>query len=92
MALTNVQIDESDARDIDVLHNVKSQILMCVVNLCLIVELCIAMYFAAKNPAELTPIFFRVFFSMLIPTLICAWIARRIILSKAKKALSNAAN
>ncbi|MCU0587292.1 MAG: hypothetical protein MUF52_03965 [Syntrophobacteraceae bacterium] len=40
----------------------------------LIVELCIGMYFAQMDPSNLTATFCKVFFSMLIPTLILAMI------------------
>jgi hypothetical protein len=56
------------------------------VNVLVLVELCVAMYFANENPDDFTPVFFKVFFSLLVPTLILASISKRFIRSKAKKA------
>jgi hypothetical protein len=50
-----------------------------VVNVLVLVELCIAMYMANKNPDEFTPVFFKVFFSLLMPTLILASISKRFV-------------
>jgi len=38
----------------------------------LIVELCVSMYFATKEPDLLTPLFLKYFFSMAVPTFIIA--------------------
>ena len=50
-----------------------------IVNVLVLVELCIAMYIASQNPEEFQPVFLKVFFSLLVPTLILASIAKRLI-------------
>jgi hypothetical protein len=54
------------------------------VNVLVLVELCIAMYMAAQNPEEFTPVFFKVFFALLVPTLILGVISKRFIRPKEK--------
>jgi hypothetical protein len=49
------------------------------VNVLMLAELCIAMYIANQNPDEFQPVFLKVFFSLLVPTLILASIAKRLI-------------
>lgn len=48
------------------------------INLLVVIELFIAMYFASQTPDRLTPVFFTLFFSMLVPTIIAAVVGRRI--------------
>jgi membrane protein CcdC involved in cytochrome C biogenesis len=50
--------------------NIKQKIAVAVINILILAELCISMYFGAKNPDNLTSVFFKLFFGMLIPTLI----------------------
>ncbi len=54
-------------------------ILTVTVNLLVLAEVFVAMYFAAQDMNTLTPVFFKVLFSLLVPTLAGAWVARRII-------------
>ena len=49
------------------------------INLLVLTELTVAMYFAAQNPDKLTPVFFKIFFSLLVPTIIGAIVGRRLI-------------
>ncbi|MDL2316208.1 hypothetical protein LJC59_03915 [Desulfovibrio sp. OttesenSCG-928-A18] len=49
------------------------------VNLLVLVELFVAMFFASQNQATLTPVFFKIFFSLLVPTIIGAIVGRRLI-------------
>jgi hypothetical protein len=53
------------------------------VNFFVLAELCVAMYMAAQEPDEFTPVFFKVFFSLLAPTLVLAAVGKRL-LPKAK--------
>ena len=49
------------------------------VNVLVLAELCIAMYIAnGQGPEEFQPVFLKVFFSLLVPTLILASIAKRL--------------
>ena len=43
------------------------------------------MYMAAQNPEEFTPVFFKVFFSLLVPTLILGIVSKRFIRPKEKQ-------
>ena len=55
------------------------------INLLVLAELCVAMYMANENPEEFTPVFFKVFFSLLLPTLILGILSKRFIRPKAKQ-------
>ena len=48
-----------------------------IINVLVVGELFVAMFFAARTPDSLTPVFFKVFFSLLVPTLIVAFLGRR---------------
>ncbi|MDR2694803.1 MAG: hypothetical protein LBC79_00280 [Deltaproteobacteria bacterium] len=54
------------------------------VNVLVLAELSVAMYLATQNPEEFTPTFFKVFFSLLVPTLILAAVSKRFIRPKEK--------
>jgi ammonia channel protein AmtB len=58
---------------------------MIVINTLVLVELCIALYYAAQHPDEITPVFFKVLFAMLIPTLILGAYSKRWIRPKEKQ-------
>lgn len=49
------------------------------INLLVVSEVFVAMYFAAQTPDRLTPVFFKIFFSLLVPTLMLAFFGRRYI-------------
>jgi hypothetical protein len=53
-----------------------------IINLLVLTELCVAMYMAAQNPDEFTAVFFKVFFSLLVPTLILGIYSKRLIRPK----------
>ena len=58
---------------------------LTIINLLVLAELCVAMYMANENPEEFTPVFFKVFFSLLLPTLILGILSKRFIRPKAKQ-------
>ena len=58
--------------------NIKQKIAVAVMDVLILAELCISMYFAVRNHDNFTLIFFKYFFIMLIPTLIIS----KIIVSK----------
>ena len=58
---------------------------LVIVNVLVLVELCVAMYMANENPEEFTPVFFKVFFSLLVPTLILGTVSKRFVRSKAQQ-------
>lgn len=72
-------------REFSIINNAKIRNLTIGVNLLLLIELCAAMFFAAKDPENLTPVFFSVFLPLLIPTIIGAIIAKRLIIKRERK-------
>lgn len=62
---------------VEVSNNPVQWILVVVLNLLVLAELCIAMYLAAADPENLTAVFMKSFFAMLVPTLVIAVIVRR---------------
>lgn len=75
----------SEDHEFSIINNAKVRNLTIGVNLLLLIELCVAMFFAAKDPENLTPVFFSVFLPLLIPTIIGAIIAKRLIIKREKK-------
>lgn len=47
------------------------------INLVVLIEVAVAMFFAAQDPDRLTPVFFKIFFILLLPTLVIAFLGRR---------------
>lgn len=68
-----------EAQKVSLSSDPRLHLLSIVINFLVVSELFIAMYFASRNPDALTPTFFTVFFSLLIPTIIGAVIGRRLI-------------
>ena len=60
---------EMDAPVVDGL-NYKQKIVVITLDVLLLVELCIAMYFANLAPEAFTPTFVKTFFSLLLPTIL----------------------
>ena len=79
-----VEAKFGEAQTVTVTKNLYQRILALSVNLLVVGQLFVAMYFAAKEPDRMQPVFFSWFFSMLIPTLIGVFIVRRIIRAKCK--------
>jgi hypothetical protein len=52
--------------------NLQQKMVIVILDVVLILELCVGMYFAQLDPANLTAAFCKSFFSMLIPTLVLA--------------------
>ncbi len=51
------------------LMNMKQKIAVVIIDVLIIAELCIAMYFAVRDPEDFNAVFFKVFLGMFIPTL-----------------------
>ena len=58
---------------------------LVIVNVLVLAELFVAMYMANENPEEFTPVFFKVFFSLLVPTLILSAVSKRFLRPKDKE-------
>ena len=52
--------------------NLRQKIVVIALDVLLLVELCIAMYFANLAPEAFTPTFVKTFFSLLLPTVLTA--------------------
>ena len=50
--------------------NIKQKIAIAVIDVFILVELCVSMIFAVKNPDNFTPVFFKIFLGTVIPTLV----------------------
>ncbi len=57
-------------------------IAVILIDVLILTELFIAMYFAAQNPDELTPVFCKHFFSMFVPTLVIGLFSVRFLRDK----------
>ena len=52
--------------------NFRQKVGVAVLDVAVLVELAVSIYFANRNPEEFASVFFLMFFSLLIPTLIVA--------------------
>ncbi len=52
--------------------NFRQKVGVAILDVIILVELAVSIYFANRNPAEFASVFFLMFFSLLIPTLILA--------------------
>jgi len=52
--------------------NFRQKVGVAVLDVLVLVELAVSIYFANRNPADFASVFFLMFFSLLIPTLIVA--------------------
>ena len=73
------------AQSVSLITSMPQFIVVITVNLLVLAELCISVYMATKEPEEFTVVFFKVFFSLLIPTLIASSIAKRFVRAWEKK-------
>jgi len=55
---------------------------VAVINLLVLAELFFAVYKASQNPDEFTPVFYKVFFALFVPTLILGIVSKRFIRPK----------
>jgi len=63
--------------EVDVAKSRWHWILVIGMNLALLTELCVAMSLAANDPEDFTAAFMKAFFSMLAPTLVVGFFAKR---------------
>jgi len=66
-----------EAQQVSLATSPRLRLFAMIINVLVVGELFVAMYFAARTPDSLTPVFFKVFFSLLVPTLIVAFLGRR---------------
>ena len=74
-----------EAQNVQLAGGLPRGVLTFIVNILVIAELFVAMYFAAQNRDEITPVFFKVFFSLLLPTLVISAVAKRLIARRSKR-------
>jgi hypothetical protein len=60
--------------------------LVIVMNVLVLVELCLSMYLAVSSTEDFTATFIKVFFGMLIPTLVIGALAKRRLRTQSAKA------
>ena len=68
--------------------NLKQKIVVVTVDALILIELCIAMYFANAAPDAFTPTFFKIFFSLLLPTVLTGLFLIRRFKNKVVRVLS----
>lgn len=73
------------AQHVSVTSSFALRLLAVAVNVLVLAELCVAMYFGSQDMDNITPIFFKVFFSLLIPTIVGTIIMRRILSARIRK-------
>lgn len=59
--------------------NLQQKLVVIITDCLIVVEVFISMYFAQQNVDQITAVFMKYFFSMLIPTLIVAKVAVRLL-------------
>ena len=62
--------------------NVKQKTTVAVADIMIIIELCVSIYLAGRDPENMTMLFMKYFFLMFIPTLILAGFTVRKLRSK----------
>lgn len=73
------------AQHVSVTTSFSLRLVAVAVNILVLAELCVAMYFSTQDMENMTAIFFKVFFSLLIPTIIGTIILRRILSARIQK-------
>lgn len=73
------------AQHVSVTTSFSLRLLAVAVNILVLAELCVAMYYGSQDMDNITPIFFKVFFSLLIPTIVGTIILRRILSARMLK-------
>jgi len=77
--------DENDTPRISM--NGRQKLFICMIDLCIIVELCLAMSKATTvGPDLFTPTFMKVFFAMFLPTLVVGFAGFRKLRNQTEKA------
>ncbi len=64
-------------KDVIPVLNVRQKIVVAVMDVFMIAEVFLAIYWAHQDPENFSPLFFKYFFAMLIPTLLLAWLVAR---------------
>jgi hypothetical protein len=52
--------------------NFRQKVAVAILDVVVIAQLCVSMYFAAQEPNNLTPVFLKSFLTMVVPTLLLA--------------------
>lgn len=77
---TDEKTDEKgmgEAQKVSLTTSPRLRLFAMFINVLVVSELFVAMYFATQTPDRLTPVFFKIFFSLLLPTLVLAFLGRR---------------
>jgi|GEM_PF-4353614 len=68
-----------EAQKVNLVTSPRMKLFALFINALVLAALTVAMYVAAQNPDQFTPMFFKVFVSLLVPTIIVAIVGRRLI-------------
>lgn len=63
----------------------EQKLLVIILDVVVLAELTLGMYLASKTPDSFTPTFFKIFFGMLVPTLVAFWIVNRSLRRSARR-------
>lgn len=66
-----------EAQKVSLTTSPRLRLFAMIINILVVGEVAVAMYFASQTPDRLTPVFFKIFFSLLVPTLVLAFLGRR---------------
>jgi hypothetical protein len=55
--------------------NIRQKIAVGITDIAILVELCVSLYIASHDPENYSSVFFKYFFTMLVPTLVFAKIS-----------------
>ncbi|MDL2275505.1 hypothetical protein LJC22_05225 [Desulfosarcina sp. OttesenSCG-928-G10] len=66
-----------EAQTVSLTSDIRQKLFAVFINVLVIGELSVSMYFAHQAAARFTPVFFKIFFCLLLPTLVFAYIGRR---------------
>ena len=76
------------AQHVSVSSSFALRLLAVAVNVLVLAEVCVAMYFGSQDMDNITPVFFFFFFILLIPTIFCTIFMWRILSSSLRKSES----
>lgn len=79
---TEADVEEpgmGEAQKVSLSSSPRMKLFALAINVLVLLELTLSMYLASLDPDRLTPIFFKTFFTMLVPTIVFAFIGRRLI-------------
>ncbi len=68
-----------DSEEVSIVTHKYLKLIPFIFNIVILLSVFVAMYFAAQQPEKLTEIFFSIFLTAFIITIICAWVAKYVV-------------